>query len=58
MRYSIPLAGLFAAVAFASDVHQLNKDTFKPFVEEHELVLAECMSYPQLHELIIPQLQT
>jgi protein disulfide-isomerase A1 len=41
MRYSIPLCGLFAAVTYASDVHQLGKDTFKPFVEEHDLVLAE-----------------
>ncbi|KAF2204105.1 disulfide-isomeras-like protein [Delitschia confertaspora ATCC 74209] len=41
MRYSIPLCGLFAAVTFASDVHQLTKDTFKPFVEENDLVLAE-----------------
>lgn len=31
-----------ASVAIASDVHELKKDTFKPFVEEHDLVLAEC----------------
>jgi len=58
MRYSVPLAGLFAAVAFGSDVHQLNKDTFKPFVEEHDLVLAECMSHLHPSYLIIPQLQS
>ena len=58
MRYSVPLAGLFAAVAFASDVHQLNKDTFKAFVEDHDLVLAECMSHAQLHDPIKHQLQS
>lgn len=31
-----------AALAAASDVHDLKKDTFKPFVEENDLVLAEC----------------
>lgn len=31
-----------AALAAASDVHDLKQDTFKPFVEEHDLVLAEC----------------
>ncbi|KAI9846874.1 MAG: protein disulfide-isomerase precursor [Sclerophora amabilis] len=30
-----------AAVASASDVHQLKKDNFEPFVKEHDLVLAE-----------------
>jgi len=30
-----------AALAAASDVHELGKDTFKPFVEEHDIVLAE-----------------
>ncbi|KAF2007733.1 disulfide-isomeras-like protein [Amniculicola lignicola CBS 123094] len=41
MRYSIPLCGLLAAVAVASDVHELTKDTFKDFVAENDLVLAE-----------------
>jgi len=41
MRYSVPLCGLLAAVALASDVHELKKDTFKSFVEENDLVLAE-----------------
>ena len=41
MRYSFGLAAL-AAVATASDVHELTKDTFEPFVKEHDLVLAEC----------------
>ncbi|TKX24554.1 protein disulfide-isomerase [Elsinoe australis] len=30
-----------AALAAASDVHDLKTDTFKPFVEKHDLVLAE-----------------
>jgi len=31
-----------AAVASASDVEVLTKDTFKDFVKENDLVLAEC----------------
>ena len=45
MRYSVPLCGLLAGIALASDVHELKKDTFKSFVEEHDLVLAECKFY-------------
>lgn len=45
MRYSVPLCGLLASIALASDVHDLKKDTFKGFIEEHDLVLAEC-EYP------------
>ncbi len=30
-----------AAVAAASDVHDLKKDTFNDFIKEHDLVLAE-----------------
>lgn len=41
MRYSLPLCGLLASVALASDVHDLKKDTFKSFIEENDLVLAE-----------------
>ncbi|KAF2738022.1 disulfide-isomeras-like protein [Polyplosphaeria fusca] len=41
MRYSVPLCGLLAAVAVASDVHELNKDSFKGFIDENDLVLAE-----------------
>ncbi len=33
-----------AAVASASDVHELKKDTFDSFVKDHDLVLAECKS--------------
>lgn len=44
MRYSVPLCGLLASIALASDVHELKKDTFKGFIEEHDLVLAECKS--------------
>lgn len=32
-----------AAVASASDVTQLKKDTFDDFVKENDIVLAECM---------------
>lgn len=31
-----------AALAAASDVHELNKDTFGSFVKDNDLVLAEC----------------
>jgi len=41
MRYSYGLLAL-AALAAASDVHDLTKDTFEPFMKEHDLVLAEC----------------
>lgn len=40
-RAAIGLVGAFAAVAAASDVTELKKDTFAPFVEENNLVLAE-----------------
>lgn len=33
-----------AALASASDVHELGKDTFNDFVSDNELVLAECRS--------------
>jgi protein disulfide-isomerase A1 len=32
-----------AAVASASDVHDLKADTFPAFIKENPLVLAECM---------------
>ena len=35
-------AALAATVAVASDVHQLKTDTFGPFIQENDLVLAEC----------------
>lgn len=41
MKYSYSLLGLAALAAAASDVHELTKDTFGPFVKEHDLVLAE-----------------
>lgn len=34
-----------AAVATASDVVQLKKDTFDDFVKANDLVLAECKSF-------------
>jgi len=43
MKASITLLGLAAALAAASDVHDLGKDSFEPFIKEHDLVLAECM---------------
>ena len=43
MKYSFGLAAL-AALATASDVHDLTKDTFDSFVKENDLVLAECKS--------------
>jgi protein disulfide-isomerase A1 len=36
-----------AAVATASDVTQLKKDTFDAFVKENDIVLAECMFSPR-----------
>lgn len=47
MKYNtLGLMGL-ASLALASDVHDLTKDTFEPFVKEHGLVLAECKLPPQ-----------
>jgi protein disulfide-isomerase A1 len=40
-NYVLGLLGA-ASITIASDVHELKKDTFKAFVEEHDLVLAEC----------------
>jgi protein disulfide-isomerase A1 len=57
MRYSLPLCGLLASVALASDVHQLKKDDFKGFVEEHDLVLAECRFRAALRSFI-PSIQS
>jgi hypothetical protein len=37
-----------AAVATASDVQELKKDTFDAFVKENDIVLAEC-EYPSHH---------
>jgi protein disulfide-isomerase A1 len=42
MRTAAIAGALFAAVAAASDVHDLKKDTFDAFVKENDLVLAEC----------------
>ena len=49
MRYIGPICAVLAAVALASDVHELKKDTFKSFVEEHDLVLAECKYFMALN---------
>lgn len=47
MRSSTALLGL-AALAAASDVHDLTKDSFPDFVKDNDLVLAECMSSPSI----------
>lgn len=39
-RFALGLVGA-AAVASASDVHDLKKDTFTDFIKSHDLVLAE-----------------
>ncbi|KAH6675699.1 thioredoxin-like domain-containing protein [Halenospora varia] len=39
---ALALGAAFAAVASASDVESLTKDTFPAFVKENDLVLAEC----------------
>lgn len=44
MRSSLLFLGLLA-LASASDVHELKKDTFKDFIQDHDLVLAECKSH-------------
>jgi protein disulfide-isomerase A1 len=38
---ALGLVAAFASIATASDVHDLKKDTFAPFVQENDLVLAE-----------------
>lgn len=45
-----------AAVASASDVTQLKKDTFEEFVKGNDIVLAECMLPCQVPVALIPQL--
>jgi L-asparaginase/Glu-tRNA(Gln) amidotransferase subunit D len=47
MKYSTVCAAFFAAVAAASDVKQLKTDDFKSFIEENDLVLAECKQFHQ-----------
>lgn len=41
-NFAFGLAGIVAVASAASDVHDLKKDTFAPFIEENDLVLAEC----------------
>jgi len=48
MKYAFGLAAL-AALATASDVHDLTKDTFDGFVKENDLVLAECKHKHTFH---------
>ena len=47
MRFEY-LAALAAVGAYASDVHDLTGDTFKSFVKDHDIVLAECMYSPYM----------
>jgi protein disulfide-isomerase A1 len=48
MKYSLGLIGL-AAIAAASDVVDLGKDTFEDFTKENNLVLAECKCKRRYH---------
>ena len=48
-NFALGLLGA-AALAAASDVHELKQDTFKSFVSENDLVLAECE--PDSFELV------
>jgi len=43
MRTAVISLALAAFAAAASDVHDLKKDTFKDFIKDNDLVLAECM---------------
>jgi len=43
-----------AAVATASDVVELKKDTFDEFVKANDIVLAECTSSPLFYLILIP----
>jgi len=47
------IALILAAVATASDVADLKKDTFDSFIKENDLVLAECM-LPFFHFILAP----
>jgi hypothetical protein len=49
---TLALGLLGAAVASASDVESLTKDTFPDFVKDNDLVLAECKS-PQLRRNLV-----
>ena len=40
-----------ATLAIASDVHELNKETFGSFVADNELVLAECKKRVLVNQL-------
>lgn len=40
-KYALGLLAA-AAVATASDVEQLKKDTFEAYIKENDIVLAEC----------------
>lgn len=42
-----------AAVASASDVAQLKKDTFEEFVKSNDIVLAECKRPGSFHFLAV-----
>lgn len=41
MLFALLGTAFLAAASAASDVHELKKDTFKPFIKDHDLVLAE-----------------
>ncbi len=48
MRSFLLSLGLLA-LAGASDVHDLKKDTFKEFIQDNNLVLAECKSHAHFY---------
>lgn len=62
MRTAAIAGALFAAIAAASDVHDLKKDTFEAFIQENDLVLAECMfdlqSPPLVYALLTQSAQS
>lgn len=54
MRYStLGFVGL-AALAAATDVHDLTTESFEPFVNDHGLVLAECKYMGQVRHTRSP----
>jgi hypothetical protein len=54
---ALALSAALAAVASASDVEVLTKDTFPEFVKGNDLVLAECKYYILSAQRKLPSLQ-
>jgi hypothetical protein len=53
---TIAFGAALAAVASASDVESLTKDTFPSFVKDNDLVLAECQYFPPARSNFNPTL--